>query len=86
MDFVILCVGRFSDIPKIPEFRRGKGPEIFLGDTIHAMDYMEMGYEKAAEFVKGKQVTVVGFMKSAMDISAECSAENGNSFFIRLPN
>ncbi|KAK0582390.1 hypothetical protein LWI29_025048 [Acer saccharum] len=37
------------------------------------MDYAAMDYESATNFVKGKQVIVVGFHKSALDIAMECS-------------
>ncbi|XP_050365502.1 probable flavin-containing monooxygenase 1 [Argentina anserina] len=77
VDFVILCVGRFSDVPNIPEYPPNKGPESFHGKVIHSMEYANMDDESAAKFVTGKQVIVVGSMKYGMDIAMECSNANG---------
>jgi len=41
------------------------------------MDYSKMGTKKATEMVKGKRVTIIGYLKSAIDIAAECAVANG---------
>ena len=53
MDFLILCIGRHSGTPNIPEFPANKGPELFKGKILHSIDYCYM--DNVAEFVKREE-------------------------------
>ncbi|RVX12375.1 putative flavin-containing monooxygenase 1 [Vitis vinifera] len=74
--FALKGSGILLDVPNIPEFPAGKGPEMFHGKVIHSMEYAAMDFARAAEFIKGKRTTVVGFQKHALDIAMECSTAN----------
>uniref|UniRef100_A0ACD5YF76 Uncharacterized protein n=1 Tax=Avena sativa TaxID=4498 RepID=A0ACD5YF76_AVESA len=77
VDFLILCIGRHSGTPNIPEFPANKGPELFKGKILHSMDYSYMN--NVSEFVKGKSVTIIGSGKSAFDIATEVAKVNGTA-------
>lgn len=85
-DFLILCVGRFSSVPKIPTFPQKGGPEMFRGRVLHSMDYSRIPHPDAAELIRDKCVVVVGSGKSGMDIVAQCAKANGERYYNRRKN
>ncbi|MCO5553583.1 hypothetical protein L7F22_007106 [Adiantum nelumboides] len=74
-DFLVLCMGRYGD-PSYPTFPLNRGPDMFSGKVLHAMEYTMLDNASAARMLKGKRVVVVGYMKSAIDITMEAAASN----------
>ncbi|XP_074271632.1 putative flavin-containing monooxygenase 1 [Silene latifolia] len=75
-ELVIVCIGKYGDIPKMPTFAPKKGPEVFKGKVIHTLDYCKLNKDEASALVKGKTVAVVGYKKSAIDLAVECAQAN----------
>ncbi|KAE8710450.1 putative flavin-containing monooxygenase 1 [Hibiscus syriacus] len=77
-EFVVVCIGQYGDIPKIPKFLNNKGPEIFegKGKVLHTIDYCKLNKDAASQLLKGKKVVVVGYKKSAIDLVVECAQAN----------
>lgn len=75
-DFLVLCIGRYGDIPKLPTYPPSKGPELFQGKVLHSMEYAMLDDTAATELLKDKRVVVVGMMKSALDVAMEASNAN----------
>ena len=77
MDFVILHIRKYNDLPNIPDFPVSRGPDIFNGKVIHSMDHVALGGNLATKFINEKRVTIIGLQKSLMDVAAEVVTKNG---------
>ncbi|XP_047323247.1 probable flavin-containing monooxygenase 1 [Impatiens glandulifera] len=76
-DFVILCIGRHSGLPNIPEFPPEHDTNAFKGKVVHSMEYSAMDSLAATKLIKGKKVAVIGSKKCAVDVTTQCSNVNG---------
>ncbi|CAH2036863.1 unnamed protein product [Thlaspi arvense] len=75
-EFVVVCTGKYGDVPRIPTFPAKKGPEIFKGKVMHSMDYCKLEKEEASNLLRDKKVAVIGFKKSAIDLALESAVAN----------
>ncbi|GAB4838084.1 monooxygenase [Ancistrocladus abbreviatus] len=76
-EFVVVCIGKYGDTPRIPNYPHNKGPEIFRGQVLHSLDYCNLKTEEeASQLVRGKKVAVIGYKKAAIDIAVECAEAN----------
>ncbi|KAL3684238.1 hypothetical protein R1sor_002260 [Riccia sorocarpa] len=75
-DYLVMCCGRFGDVPRVPSFPPFEGPEIFEGRVLHVVDYCSLDASKVRDLVAGKKVVVVGFQKTSLDIAVEVAEAN----------
>lgn len=75
-ELLVMCIGKFGDIPRMPTFPANKGEEIFGGKVLHSMDYSKLDKEAATELLEGKKVAIIGYRKSAIDLAVECAEAN----------
>ncbi|XP_042507030.1 probable flavin-containing monooxygenase 1 [Macadamia integrifolia] len=75
-EFLVVCSGKYGDVPMMPRFPHNKGPDVFHGKVLHSLDYSKLDEEAASELLKGKKVVIVGYKKSAIDLAVECGEAN----------
>ncbi|GMI97879.1 flavin-dependent monooxygenase 1 [Hibiscus trionum] len=75
-ELLVVCIGKYGDIPRISVFPPNKGREIYGGKVMHTIEYSKLDEEAARELLKGKKVAVVGYKKSAIDLATECAEAN----------
>ncbi|KAK1302574.1 putative flavin-containing monooxygenase 1 [Acorus calamus] len=75
-EFLVMCIGKYGDLPRMPVYPYKKGPEVFKGKVMHSMDYCKLSKEETQNMMRGKKVVVVGYKKSAIDLAVECAEAN----------
>ncbi|KAD4180524.1 hypothetical protein E3N88_29115 [Mikania micrantha] len=75
-EFVVVCMGKYGDVPIIPKYVENKGPEVFKGKVMHSQEYSDLTPQDSSTLLKGKKVVVVGYKKSAIDLAVECAQAN----------
>ncbi|KAK1437618.1 hypothetical protein QVD17_03412 [Tagetes erecta] len=77
-EFIVVCMGKYGDVPVIPKFgkNKGAGPQVFKGKVMHSQDYSKLKPDESCQLLKGKKVVVVGYKKSAIDLALECAQAN----------
>nr|GEV93383.1 probable flavin-containing monooxygenase 1 [Tanacetum cinerariifolium] len=75
-EYIVVCMGKYGDVPIIPKHEMKKGSEVFKGKVMHSQDYSKLDAEESRQLVKGKKVVVVGYKKSAIDLATECAEAN----------
>lgn len=83
-EFVVVCTGRYGDVPKIPVYPEKKGPQVFDGQVLHSMDYCKLDQEAASQLLKNKKVIIVGSKKSAIDLALECAEANQGTIILYI--
>ncbi|KAD1033750.1 hypothetical protein E3N88_43389 [Mikania micrantha] len=75
-EFIVVCMGKYGDVPIIPKYGVNKGPEVFKGKVMHSQEYSDLTPQDSSTLLKGKKVVVVGYKKSAIDLAVECAQAN----------
>lgn len=75
-ELLVICIGKYGDVPRMPVFPRNKGEDVYKGKVLHTMDYSKLDKEEATELLRGKKVAIVGYKKSAIDLAVECAEAN----------
>nr|POE67383.1 putative flavin-containing monooxygenase 2 [Quercus suber] len=81
-EFLVVCIGKYGDVPKMPSFPPNKGQEVFQGKVLHSLDYSKLDKETSRALLKGKKVAIVGYKKSAIDLAVECAEANQDHPFV----
>ena len=84
-EFVVVCMGKYGDVPHVPKFPLNKGPDVFKGPVLHTLDYCKLNKSESEELLRGKKVVVVGYKKSAIDLALECAEFNQGTYILLPP-
>ncbi|EEF46171.1 probable flavin-containing monooxygenase 1 [Ricinus communis] len=75
-ELLVVCIGKYGDVKRMPVFPPYKGEEAFGGKVLHSMDYSKLDKDGVRDLLQGKKVAIVGYKKSAIDLAVECAMAN----------
>ena len=55
-EFLVVCIGKYGDVPKIPEFPRNKGPEIFKARSCIPLITANFKRKRLHNYLKGRRL------------------------------
>ncbi|XP_050218863.1 probable flavin-containing monooxygenase 1 [Mercurialis annua] len=75
-ELLVVCIGKYGDVKKLPEFAANKGEQVYGGKVLHAMDYSKLDEDATRHLLQDKKVAIIGYKKSAIDLAVECAQAN----------
>ncbi|KAK9101589.1 hypothetical protein Scep_025019 [Stephania cephalantha] len=68
-EYLVVCIGKYGDLPRMPSFPSHGGPDSFNGKVLHSLHYCKLDKEASSDLLKGKKVrkAVSKFIESYLE-------------------